>query len=177
MNKVEINYKQIQNRDHLTVSVIFDYPECPTEILTPFIEQLDERPEVQQRLTARGFYSIQQQLPEFIKCLYGGNDNKTDIKGNTSTPDYCHCGKRGQCPDEGFPGLCSLAKINGISISPVEMELVECIANDKISKEAANKRRRSINTVNTQFRRLREKLNTLRSPALVKLFMAAGLIN
>jgi len=206
MIKVEINYRRIQNQDRLTVIVNFDYDdyptallppfvkhiknkediilstrfeyhECPAEFLTPFIEELYLKVAVQEELKRRGFSTITEMLPEYLKCLYGGNDNINDFNGNHTTSDYCHCGQRGHCPSEGFKGLCSFAKIDGIHISPVEIQLVQGLANDQIYKELANNRGRKFNTINTQLRKVREKFRILRSPALVKLFLSAGLIN
>lgn len=173
MIKTEINYS---HRAGLTISTHFDYAECPDKLLSPFAEELNLKIPVQQELFRRGFLTMKTQLPEYMKCLYGGNDNHADFSGKETTPDYCHCGDRGACESEGFPGLCSMATIDGVHISPVELQLVEGLAKDLIYKEIANNRNRSFNTVNTQLRRLRDKLKTLRTPALVRMFMISGLI-
>lgn len=206
MIKLEINYSRIQNQDRLSVTIQYDYDEfprnslppflkhiknkselvistrfdfedCPSEILLPFIEELYLKTTVQEELNRRGFHSIPAMLPEYLKCFYGGNDNTQDFNGLKTTPDYCHCGKRGSCPSEGFKGLCSYASIQGINISPVEIQLVQALSDDKIYKEMAAKRGTSFNTINTQLRKLRDKLRVLRSPALVKKFMSLGLLN
>jgi DNA-binding CsgD family transcriptional regulator len=172
MIKVEINY----NHGRLVISTHFDFEECPSDLLAPFASELYMHPEIQQELMKRGFITMKEMLPEYLKCRYGGNDNKDDFNGSVTTSDYCHCGQRGSCISEGFTGLCSIASVEGIHISPVEIELVSRLANDQIYKEIANNRGRSFNTVNTQLRKLRDKVHTLRTPALVRKFMLNGLI-
>ena len=177
MIKVEINFTRLNNQEQLTISTHFDYNDCPLEMFTPFIEELYAKPAVQQELQRRGFSTIKTMLPEYLKCLYGGHDNSLDLNGATTTSDYCHCGKRGTCPSEGFPGLCSLASVEGRNITPVELQLVSGLANDQIYKELASSRSRSYNTVNTQLRKVRVKCHTLRTPNLICKFMKAGLIS
>ena len=172
MTRVEINYI----RGQLVVSTHFDFEECPGEILLPFKEELFKNTAVQRELMKRGFSTLKEMFPEYLKCKYGGNDNKEDFNGENTTSDYCHCGQRGKCSSEGFPGLCSVATIEGVRISPAELDLVNGLAKDLIYKEIANNRGRSFNTVNTQLRKLRDKVHSLRTPDLVRKFMLNGLI-
>lgn len=154
--RVEVIYS-IESGLH--IGVFTPFQECGLELLDMFREELNSKPDVLKRIKARGKETQSEILKEYLICFYGGNDNLIDVDGQTSTPDYCHCGNRGHCPDEGFTGLCSIPTVGDIKLSKSEVEIISFHAHDKSVKEIASIRRRSIHTVETQVRSLRAKLS------------------
>lgn len=154
MTKIEINYDQEFGLRIMTTETWSDVNKSK---LKDFADELASKPDVVKRIEVRGVHG-DDVLREYLICFYGGNDNMLDADGNRLTSDYCHCGMRGFCADEGFPGLCSLPKINNVRISPSELENLRMTAEGKVAKEIAARRFRSVHTITTEQRMIRRKL-------------------
>lgn len=144
--------------------------------LTPFIDELCHKPDVITRLKARGCKTLKDQLREYLICFYGGNDNRIDLDGGRTTTDYCHCGCRGFCPDEGYKELCSRPVVGGTQLNPAELRSLQLAAEDRSVKEIANIRQRSRFTIEAQERAIREKLNVHSIAGAVAKAMLRGVI-
>lgn len=164
MPRIEINYSIDSG---LSISIASAFQDCHPAILSHLRGELMGKKEVCDRLRKRGISDENEMLREYLICFYGGNDTKMDIDNEKSTPDYCHCGNRGFCPDEGFPGLCSLPKIGDVELSRSEIKVLQLLANDYSVKEVANVRHRSPHTVGTQDRTIRKKFNVRSTSAAI----------
>ena len=161
----------------LHIGVFMPFKECDPALLSELQEELSAKPDVIKRIKARGIETETEILKEYLICFYGGNDNIMDMDGQISTSDYCHCGNRGHCTDEGFPGLCSIPVVGAIKLSKSEVENISFHAHDKSVKEIANIRHRSIHTVETQVRSLRAKLSAHSMSSVLAKTPALGITN
>ena len=122
MQRIEVRYSI---EDGLHIGFYASFNEVDKSLLKVFSDELNSKPQVRSRIVARFDYPPTEAeiLKEYLICLYGGNDDKLDIEGENSTPDYCHCGGRGYCKDEGFPGLCSVAVVGDVKLSKTEVSV------------------------------------------------------
>lgn len=174
MPRIEVNYSI---SDGLSISIASSFDECHDAILDHFRQELKAKPMVRERLIARGLEEEKEIIREYMICYYGGNDSKMDIDNEKSTPDYCHCGNRGHCPDEGFVGLCSLPKIGNVELSKSEVKVLQILSNGYSIKQVAEKRFRSPHTVNAQDRTIRRKMNVRSTAAAIAIAAHEGLVN
>jgi len=170
---IEVNYSI---EDGLSIAIVIPYKDADKGLLAEFWNELESKPLVMQRIKMRGASTFEDILKEYLICYYGGADTRTDISNNITKTDYCHCGNRGNCPDEGFEGLCSPSPVIGdIKLNRTEIELMSLVANDKSVKEIANLRHRSIHTVESQVKSIRAKLSSKSVAAAIYKTTAAGI--
>jgi DNA-binding CsgD family transcriptional regulator len=175
MPRIEIRYSI---EDGLLIGLYTPFKEVDKSLLQPFRDELESKPVVKARIVSRfeSEPSEDEILKEYLTCFYGGNDTKLDIDCETSTPDYCHCGGRGMCPDEGFPGLCSIATVGEAKLSKTEVEALQLVARDKSVKEIASIRNRSRHTIEAEARSIREKLKVCSIAAAAALATSLGIV-
>lgn len=173
MPRIEIKYS---TEDGLHIGFYTSYKEADKTLLQPFRDELNSLPEVKNRIIARGCATDDEILKEYLICRYGGNDNVIDINEGTHTPDYCHCGGRGYCKDEGFEGLCSIATVGDARLSKVEVQDLQLVAQDKSVKEIASIRNRSRHTIEAEARSIREKLKVCSIAAAAALATSLGIV-
>lgn len=170
--KSECNYDK--KKDELTVKLFKSFEETPPEVLTPYQEELDKKPDVHKALVRMGYSEQLPKLRQYMICLYGGDDNQPDICSDCST--YSHCGQRGICPVEGTEGLCSLPVLEGRKLSPVEVEVSQFLADEMSVKMIAGIRKRSVHTVTRQVRNLRRKAKSFTVVGLVGKLLKSGIV-
>ena len=175
MQRVEIRYSI---EEGLSIGSYTPFKDVDKSLLRPFLDELESKPVVKARIVSRFDYSPTEDeiLKEYLICYYGGNDNKLDFDRETSIPDYCHCGGRGMCSDEGFPGLCSIAYVGEVKLSKTEVEDLQLSANDKSVKQIACIRNRSKHTIETEQRIIREKLHVCSIAAATAKAASLGII-
>jgi len=171
---IEVNYSVSEG---LRIAVITPYAETDLGTLQSFWEELQSKPAVLSRIKARGLATDREILKEYLICRYGGNDNVIDMMRPGSTSDYCHCGNRGHCKDEGFEGLCSVAVVGNVKLNPSEVATLNSVAHDKSMKETANTRHRSVFTIETQARAIRDKFNVHGIASAIYKATSMGLVN
>lgn len=153
---IEITYTPERG---IRISASYDWESVDKSMLVNFMIELDEKPEVSARLKETGCETEDEILRQYLICQYGGDDNRPDDLKTETQSDYCHCGIRGNCVNENFPGLCSLPRIDNETISPAELESLQLSALDKSVKQIANIRHRSTHTIVAQERTIRHKMN------------------
>lgn len=174
MNRgIEITYSADND---LRIHHVFDWISVDKAILKPFRDELNERPDVISRLIETGCNSEDDVLRQYLICMYGGNDDVLDILSRRTQSDYSHCGKRGNCINEGYPGLCSLAVIDKEVITPAELESIQLSAHDKSVKQIADIRHRSPHTSTTQMRAIRRKLHVNSTTAAIAKAVQKGIV-
>ena len=173
MPRIEVNYSI---NDGLFISIASSFSECHPAILRMLREELHANPSVYDRIKSRGIADEDMILKEYLICRYGGNDTHMDIDGENRIPDYCHCGNRGHCPDEDFPGLCSIPTIGSVQLSKSETSVLQLLACDYSMKEVATRRHRSPHTVTTQDRTIRRKLHVRSTTAAIALAASERII-
>ena len=173
MSGIEINYSIMGG---LKVCIITNYDSVEKSVLNPFKNDLDEKQEVKERLFETGFNTEGEMLQQYLICFYGGNDNRHDYSGGKTVSDFCHCGMRGNCINEGFPGLCSLANIDNEIISPAELESLQLSAYGNSVKQIADKRYRSTHTIVAQERTIRQKMRVNSIGAAIGKAVKYGLV-
>lgn len=172
MQRVEARYSI---EEGISISITFSFEECDKRILEPFWVELVHKSDVMRRLQKRGLIEKYELLKEYIICQYGGNDSIPDLDGEFTTSDYTHCGCRGYCKDEGFPGLCSFAIVNGVKLTPSEVQALQLSTYGLSAKMAADHKHRSPNTLKAQDRKIREKLNVNNMIAAVAQSVECGI--
>ena len=170
---LEANYSQEKG---LTIAIVADFDEVSERVLSIFRRELDQKPDVKRRIIDRGITEDREIIHTYIICQYGGHDSRNDIENGRSVSDYCHCGHRGSCKDEGYPGLCSMPRINDVILSPAEVENLRMAADGLSIKMAADRRYRSPMTLQTQYKVTRSKLNVHSVTAAVSLAAKEGVI-
>lgn len=171
---IEVSYSV---EDGLSIAVIIPYQNIDKSILVDFWNELQSMPDVVERLKFRGLTTDDELLREYLICRYGGSDQVIDMLYGKGTSDYCHCGNRGHCPDEGFVGLCSVPTVGDIKLSKSEIENLSFVAKDKSVKEIATIRNRSLHTVETQVRSIRAKLSAHSMATVMAKTTALGITN
>lgn len=151
MKKIEFNYDAKTGTQWVGKFVPIE--NANPDDLTDIVEEMLEKPTVLKALRLMGCENLPQQVRQYTICLYGGNDNRSDIdeNGNT-TPDFSHCGKRGNCKFEGLKGLCSLPALDGVKLTRAEIEDARLLAAGKIAKEIADIKNVSIHTIRARLR-------------------------
>jgi len=174
-NSIEVTYSI---ESGLSIAIIIPYKDIDKSLLSEFMEELQSLPNVVQRLKARGLVSDEDMLRDYLICRYGGSDNILDLLNGVTKSDYCHCGNRGHCPDEGFTGLCSQPPtVEDVKLSSTEIELLSLIGKDRSIKEIASIRNRSIHTIETQAKSIRAKLSAHSMACVLAKTSALGITN
>lgn len=174
MQCIEVTYNA---EDGLLLSFFLPWRAIEKRMIYPFIRELRNKPDVIRRLRARGCKTEMDCMKEYLICFYGGTDNRIDLDGGRMTSDYCHCGCRGHCPDENFPGLCSRPVVGRAKLSPSELRNLQLSANDYGSKQIADMRHRSLFTIQAQQRIIREKLEVHGMAGAVAMGIVSGVLN
>ena len=180
MSRSEVNYS---HENGLTISTVRDFSECSFADLSVFWKELNSKQDVKFRIIAR-FTRLEKYdftekdiLKEYLICFYGGNDNRVDCVGDKTASDYCHCGCRGNCPDENYKGLCSQPKIDDWSkLNPIEIEVLKLASLDFSEKEISNIRHRSRHTIQAQYRSIRTKMHCRGMIGAVTIAQTLGII-
>lgn len=120
--------------------------------------QLDKDVIAQISLDQLGIEDDDERLKKFGLCMYGGFDNKADIKNQSSNHEYYDCGQRGRCPVEGK--LCKHVQAKHGYLTPREIDVIKLIAQDLADKQMADKLNISINTLTTHRVRIQKKIGS-----------------
>lgn len=160
----------------LRIHLIYDWSEIDKSSLEPFWDELNDRPDIISRLLETGCSTIDDVQRQYLICRYGGNDDILDVSKCQTQSDYSHCGKRGNCINQGYPGLCSLPVIDKEVITPAELESIQLYALDKSVKQIADIRHRSPHTSTTQMRTIRRKLHVNSTTAAIAKAVQKGLV-
>jgi len=103
-----------------------------------------------------GLSDATERLKTFTCCNYGGYDNKPDLQAEHFNPEYWNCGHRGNCKYEGR--LCKFLSINGQTITPREIQVIQHIESGLQDKEIAETLGISENTVKNHRSNIAHKL-------------------
>lgn len=120
-------------------------------------EAIESEPETFQVLNQWYPHSEMKRLIQFGSCRFGGLDFQADVKGFTlQEGEYNECEARDFCPGAGI--ICKTPKINGITISFLEVKILQLLAgtatNENISEDLGIK----LGTLHLMKKNLYEKL-------------------
>ena len=111
---------------------------------------------------------------QFIKCRFGGNDNKADVAGNKLTPDYWQCGKHGVCEHEFVVCRPVITDI-GEKLSRCEIAVMKQITLDLTDEEIADKLCNSATTIRSHRVHLTQKIGCNSKNGIVRFAVEKGI--
>ncbi|TSA24369.1 MAG: helix-turn-helix transcriptional regulator [Bacteroidetes bacterium] len=132
------------------------FEELPSTEAIWLREELDNDPRALRGLAILGITDPLEGLRQYAFCRYGDFDKKPDIDefGNTIS-EYWDCGQR-PCPADGI--LCKPPDVPNGRLTPADLEIARMIGEDIPNKQIAARRGTSLHTVNTQCKKLAEKI-------------------
>ena len=149
--------------------------ELPIHILDTIQADLEDNPAAELALELAGFTSRAEKLNKYTTCRFGNFDNAPDFKdGQLSNSEHFNCGFRGSCPMEGV--VCGSIKVNGRTISPFEIKMIEFLATEKTLPVIAEDLKISMNTFETRKKVLFQKLKVLSRAKMVSVAYNKGIL-
>lgn len=132
------------------------FEELPVSEANRLHDELDKDPRAIRGLAILGISDPVDQLRQYVFCRFGDFDKKPDIdeQGNT-IHEYWDCGQR-PCPADGI--LCKPPDVPGGRLTPTDLDIMRLIAEDIPSKQIADRRGTSLHTINTQCKKLAQKI-------------------
>lgn len=132
------------------------FNELPSEEAIRLRNELDNDPGALHGLFLMGITDPVEELRQYVFCRYGDFDKVADInEEKKTTSEYWDCGQR-PCPADGF--LCKFPEVQHGHLTHAEVDIMRHIADDLPNKMIAEIRGTSLHTVNTQCKKLTEKL-------------------
>lgn len=103
-----------------------------------------------------GIFDSDEQLEQYVMCLYGGFNKEADLKDGILQREFWDCGHHTQCAAEGK--VCNLPSGPNGQLSPKEAQIARLVAIGKIDKEIAHICDHEITTLRTHLKRIFKKL-------------------
>ncbi|MBC5835783.1 hypothetical protein G6N05_05235 [Flavobacterium sp. F372] len=149
--------------------------ELPIHILDTIQADLEDNPSAGLALELAGYTSKAEKLNKYTTCRFGSFDTAPDFKdGQLANSEHFNCGYRGSCPMEGV--VCGSILINGRTISPFEVRMIEMLATERTLLVIAEDLKISMNTFETRKKVLYQKLKVLSRPKLVAVAYEKGIL-
>ena len=145
----------------------------PAHILSKYEADFEADAQARKELKIMGIPE-DEMLEQFIKCRFGGNDNKADISGNKLTPDYWQCGKHGVCEHE-FVVCRPVITETGEKLTRCEIAVMKQITLDLSDKEIADKLCVSVNTICSHRVHLTQKIGCNSKNGIVRFAIEKGI--
>lgn len=122
-----------------TLGRTYSFYEFPKWVKNIVKSDMDKNPQKIARLVMWGLTTLDDQMRQYLFCLYGGHDDNPDIceDGTMQPTEYVDCGLRcGKCEHEGF--LCNSLQLPNGLLNSQEIKALILIGNSKLDKEIAS---------------------------------------
>ncbi len=136
LKKYNSEFIGINGQLHEIKIEIIPYEEFSFETKLRLSNELKRDLTAHKTLLDNGYQESDERLEKFSLCRFGGMDEKPDMVGNESTPDFYNCGNRGKCSMEGK--VCkNIVTQNGV-ISKREIDIIRATSKGLTDKEIAD---------------------------------------
>jgi DNA-binding CsgD family transcriptional regulator len=132
------------------------FEELPSDEVAVLRQDLYHDQKALRGLALLGISDPMEQLRQYAFCRFGDFDKKPDIDEDGITiTEYWNCGQR-PCPADGL--LCKPPDVPNGRLTPADLDIMRMIAEDMPNKQIASRRGTSLQTINTQCKKLAEKI-------------------